>query len=440
VTISAAALVAALITIAQFCSLNPLEGLGMSASFSGRMRMYSTLGNPNFVAAFLTAALPASLALLLAARYERMLGIASTLLIAAAVLLTGSRAGVLALVSALVVFAGVAIERRAARWLMFGVAALVCVLAAAAHLNSRTLSESARGRLFIAQVALSDGVAGSAFGSGPGSFAYLYPAKLGRFFSDPGREPLLRFAGHERHAQNDFVEAWCETGWLGLVSLVAVFAVWFHVAHHSMRETNGRVRHVNAAAIAGVAAIGVTALFGSPLHRAETWGVLWLWMAVPFARHQEPSREGYCALPLRFCGAALLSIVGSYVAFAPVASSYWLEQGHRQERRGRDELAREAYRSALRWDASSPDAHFNLVRATAKGGDLSDAISESRVASRFVNEPELVILRSRILQNAGQNEEAVRVLTVGARQFSYSQELRDELASYSATSAPASGR
>lgn len=429
VTISVAALVAALITVAQFCNLNPLEALGMSASFSGRMRMYSSLGNPNFVAAFLAAAIPAPLALSLRGGHDRGLGIASGLLIAVAVLLTGSRAGVLGMAAAVVAFAVMAIDNRAARWLMFGAVALVCIVVPATHFNSRTVSESASGRIFIWRVALSDGAAGSAFGSGPGSFAYLYPAKMGRFFSESGREPLLRFTGHERHAQNDFVEAWCDTGWLGLVSLLAVFGAWLFVACRLLSEGNGRMRHLTAAAMAGVAAVGTVALFDFPLHRAETWALLWLWMAVPFVEQEPPVREEHRPSPLRLCAAALLALLGSYYAFAQVASSYWLGHGQTQERHGRVELAREAYQSSLRWDTSSPDANFNLVRATAKAGDLPGAVSQSRLASRFVNEPELIILRSRIEQNAGQSDAAVRELEAGVRLFPYSQELREELAS-----------
>jgi hypothetical protein len=67
---------------------------------------------------------------------------------------------------------------------------------AAAHVNPRTISENLHGRGFIWKVALADGAASSAFGSGPGSFGYLYPTRMGRFFSEAGHANLLRFAGH----------------------------------------------------------------------------------------------------------------------------------------------------------------------------------------------------------------------------------------------------
>jgi tetratricopeptide (TPR) repeat protein len=123
-----------------------------------------------------------------------------------------------------------------------------------------------------------------------------------------------------------------------------------------------------------------------------------------------------------------------------VGSSYSLRQGQIREREGRLEAAREAYRAALRWDRASPDANFNFVRALAKGGDLPGALAQSRVASVFVNEPELIILRSRIQQNAGYRDQAINELRAGIRVFPYSQELREELASCASIEATATGR
>jgi Flp pilus assembly protein TadD len=72
-----------------------------------------------------------------------------------------------------------------------------------------------------------------------------------------------------------------------------------------------------------------------------------------------------------------------------------------------------------------------LVRAEAKAGDYAGALAQSKSATRFVNEPELYLLRSRILQNAGQESEARRELEAAMRLFPYSAELRAEAASYS---------
>lgn len=430
-TISVSAALVSLLTIAQFWNLNLLAFSGAPGVSAGRMRMYSTLGNPNFVASFLAAAIPAPLALAFGSCHRRVLWLSTALVIAVGIVLTGSRAGVLALVAAVLVFATTAIRNGLARWSVVGALALVCVLGAAAHLNPRTASESLRGRAFIWKVALADGAARSAFGSGPGSFGYLYPTRMGRFFSEPGHGNLLRFAGHERHAQNDFVEAWHDTGWLGLTSLLAIFGLWLGSMWIRFRHQEAAMRATTAAAMAGVAALLVASMFDFPLHRAETWTLLWLWMAVPFAERAltAPPRP-LRFLPVRYCIAGLLIVVGACFSFAQVASGYWLRQGQTQEREGHVEAARESYRSALRWECASPDANFNFVRAMGKSGDLSGALAQSHVASRFVNEPELTILRSRIQQNSGNSELAMRELRSGMRMFPYSQELRNEFDSY----------
>jgi O-antigen ligase len=430
-TISGTATLVALFTIAQFWNLDLLAFSGVSGVSASRMRMYSTLGNPNFVASFLAAAVPAPIALALGKCHQRAPWIVTSLVIAMGIVLTGSRAGVLALVAAVVVFGAITIRNRVAWWSVIAGLAIVCVCVAIVHFNPRTATESLHGRYFIWKVTLADGAARSALGSGPGSFGYLYPIRMGRFFSDPSHANLLRYAGHERHAQNDFVEAWHDTGWLGLTSLLAIFGLWLGLMRIHLRDEQASVRAATATAVAGVAALLVTAMFDFPLHRAETWTLLWLWMAVPFAKQESPTPRALRFVPVRCFGAGLLIVVGGCFAFVQVASSYWLRQGQIQEREGHVEAARKSYRSALRWERESPDANFNFVRAMAKTGDLSGALAQSHVASRFVNEPELIILRSRIQQNIGNIDLAMHELQSGMRMFPYSQELREELASYS---------
>jgi Flp pilus assembly protein TadD len=112
-----------------------------------------------------------------------------------------------------------------------------------------------------------------------------------------------------------------------------------------------------------------------------------------------------------------------------LAASFEVAKGQLDEDHEHPESSSAAYRAALRWDPSSPDANFNLVRALAKAGDVSGALAQSKAAARYVNEPELYILRSRILQNADRKNEARRELEEALQHFPYSEELRREIAS-----------
>jgi hypothetical protein len=212
IAIAAAAVLVSLLTTAQFFGMQGPGMFGFLSNATGRMRMYSTLGNPDFVAAFLAVSLPAAIGLSITAQRLRVLCIPASVLIGAGLLLTGSRGGVIALAAGVTVIAFAGMRRRAP---MMVAVVVACALAAGTQLNARTPWESLRGRILIWQVSLGGGAARSALGSGPGTFASEYPVRLGQFFTEPGRQPLLRFASPERHAQNDFVEAWHETGWLG---------------------------------------------------------------------------------------------------------------------------------------------------------------------------------------------------------------------------------
>jgi Flp pilus assembly protein TadD len=163
-------------------------------------------------------------------------------------------------------------------------------------------------------------------------------------------------------------------------------------------------------------------------------------MAVPLLSPVLPTAFRPRWMSLKYAGAALLLIAGCYFAFAPLAASYEVAKGELDENHERPEPSATAYRAALRWEPSSPDANFNLVRALAKAGDVSGALAQSRAAARYVNEPELYILRSRILQNAGRKIEARHELEEALQLFPYSEELRGEIASLSLPGAEAEKR
>jgi len=441
IAMTAAAVLVSVVALAQFQGVNLPGGLGAYAGSGDRMRIYATLGNPDFVAAFLAVALPAAMGLGIAAGRLRALWISASVLIGVAILLTGSRGGVIALAAGVAVIAAAGMRGSGrSRGAVLAAVAVACALAAGTHLNSRTPLESLRGRMLIWQVSLGEGAARSAMGSGPGSLAYEYPARLGRFFAEPGREALLRFASHERHAQNDYVEAWHDTGWLGLGSLLMLLGWWFGVAVRRLRACEDEARPGVAAAIAAVSALCAASLFDFPMHRAETWALFWIWMAVPLMELDVSPVPERAMAWARYAGAGLLLVAGSYFAFAPLAASYETGKGESEESSGRLESSRAADCAALRWEPWQADANFNLVRVLAKMGDYRGALEQAGVAAQYVNEPELYILRSRILEKAGRSGEARGEIEAGVRAFPYSVELRDELASHMTRGTESAGR
>lgn len=460
IAITGSATLVALITIAQFFGFTTF---GIDASSASRMRMSATLGNPDFVATFLAIALPAAIASALAPARLRApttlliraanttapcpilsrffwrkggkppnylrAGSMASLLIALAILLTGSRCGIFAMTIGLAVHVLTSRPRHPRIRLAIAAATLlICSVAVTTTFNARTPSEVLRGRLFIWQVTLTDHAILQPLGTGLGTFAYNYPFNLGRYFSDPAHLPLLRFASHEQHAQNDFLEALHDTGWLGLASLLTVLAAWLIAALRILRSSASDTRPDTACAIASVAAFCAAALFDFPLHRADSLVLLCLSMAIPFASANQLSATQPRIPWPRYAAAAIILLLGSYFALAPLAASYQLALGASAESNQQFQQAIASYQNALRLQPSSPDANFNLVRALAETGDFDRALTQSIAAERYVNEPELYLLRVRILQNLDRDNEALRELNQGIRLFPYSKSLRKEIA------------
>jgi len=429
ISLSIAASLVSLLTVMQFFRIDSYVRIFALANATGRMRIFATLGNPDFVATFLAMALPSALGLAIASRSWRAFWIAVSSLIAVASLLSGSRCGMLALAAGALVIVLTQLRRHATSIVLVLITVLVlCTLSAGSWMNSRSIRESLQGRVLIWQVSLADGAAQSALGSGPGSFAHEYPVRLGRYFSNSGREPMLRFASLERHAEDDYVEAWHDTGWLGLVALLALLGLWFRIAVRRLRQSEDEARTAIAVAIASVTALCVASLFDFPMHRAETWALLWIFMAVPMRMADLTLAHPRLSFT-RCAGGLVILVLGSGLALAPLVVSYKLAEGESDEEQNRLGAAQEDYRAVLRWDRSSSDANFELVRVMAKLGDYNGALEQSRIAARYVNEPELYLLRARILENAGLDVAARNELEAAVRLFPYAKVLQRELKS-----------
>ena len=427
----------AIITLAQhFLRVDLFALFGHESPTSGRMRLYSTLGNPDFVGTYLAAALPA---VLVSSRrgFWRTVQVATAITICAAVIVTGSRAGLLALAVAAVVFFAVA-HRVSRRTMIVGAIAVCLVLAGtfARRFNARSLGETLRGRTMIWHVTLAEHNASWLVGSGPNTFAYLYPERLGRFLAEASRASLMRFAGHERHAQNDFLEMLSENGVLGVAAFGALLLAWLLWMFRKLPSATESSRAGEfAAALAGIAAVSTAGLFDFPLHRAETWALFSVWFAVPLTLALEDTantdkriQSVRLGLTVRAVAAVVVCAVAIPIALRPAVASYWIGTAERHEDAGQIEAAEKALYDALALEPASPTAQFDLTRVLAKQDRFEAALEQSRLAVRFVNEPELYILRSRICMALSDPERARAELQRATELFPYSDELSDELA------------
>jgi O-antigen ligase len=261
----------------QYAGADPLRWLGwIPETFSSpRMRVYGTLGNPDFVAAWCAGTLPL---IVMAAAERRGAGVLPALarwgplaLHLGAMLATGSRVFLLALPAAAVAM----LVRRAAlnKWWLALAAAFV--VAAVWLSPARPLGTTIEGRLYLARVTASGWRHVPLTGHGPGSFEIQFARLQVEWLREhPGERAARAFAGAADHAHNDYLEMLIE---LGPVGLGAFFALAGLLAWSARRV--GRDRHAPGA-WGGVAALAAVALVDFPFHRPAEWALFWMFLGI----------------------------------------------------------------------------------------------------------------------------------------------------------------
>lgn len=268
----AAAIVAAW-AVLQWLGVDPWAAVGWApaGAFGPRMRVYSTLGNPNHVGAFLAAVLPlVALPVLVSPR--RWTNPANAILVGAAIVATGSRGALLGAAAGLswLLLSGVVPRRAGAVTLLIGLAAIGTGVILG---PSRTLGETWRGRVYIWSVAAPHLLNHPVTGWGPGSFAATYPLWEAGIERGVDRD-VRTYAAAQVHAHNDYVERLSELGVPGVVVWCAILA-WVLAAARARKD--GSEGAIAAAAAAGVAALAAVSLVDFPMQRLVqrfTWWTL----------------------------------------------------------------------------------------------------------------------------------------------------------------------
>lgn len=274
--------VVAAIALLQWADLDPfrLAGWTVSGYGSERMRVLATLGNPNFVAATLAAAVPLAWALAQAGKQRGLfMGIltAETL----AVLATGSRAGILALAAGM---GWLGLLGKIPPRLIAAATALLLLLLPL--LPSRSILTTIEGRFYIWKVSAAHLGERPLLGWGPGGFEPKFIEWETRYWqAGHGKDRERPFAQLQAHAHNEYLEAMVDGGILGLAGLLALLGSFLVFAFRNAK-IGGDLATGGAG---GVVALSAASLVDFPLHRPAELVLLWTLMAVAFLACRKPS-------------------------------------------------------------------------------------------------------------------------------------------------------
>ena len=222
--------VAALYGLAQYLGLDPFVWKGAFGA-----NVFSTIGNPDYLAAYLASASPFALMIVADGSFSAPLRAAACILsvIAGAVVaLTGARVELVVYLAVLTGFALLAGARQRPAGLRLALitvaaSAAACLLALA-FLAPKPTSFSSGGAQAaeIRRSSLAMAKKAGLAGFGPGSFWVHYP-------SFRSQEQILMHHRHNiqtDHAGNELLEQWAEGGLIGALLWLALFAVTLYKA------------------------------------------------------------------------------------------------------------------------------------------------------------------------------------------------------------------
>jgi putative inorganic carbon (hco3(-)) transporter len=264
----------AVVASLQWAGVDPFASLGWSPPVDGlsvRMRVYGTLGNPNFVGGLMAMSVPLAAAVLAQSQTRiAALGVLSSLVaLLTALVATGSRGALLGLVAGTLTWAWL-------RWSPRAVAAccivVVVVGVAAARSPARPLQTTLDGRVYLWRVVAPHALAQPMTGHGPGAVALRFP----QWQRDADAQGLAdpRFRGLTDHVHNDALEALVERGVPGALALALPLLSVALLARRRRPPADAVLAGGVAAVVAGLACASVD----FPLARPTE--LVWWWLAV----------------------------------------------------------------------------------------------------------------------------------------------------------------
>jgi len=268
VAVLASASIVGVWALLQFVGLDPLQAVGWlpTGAYVARMRVHATLGNPNFVGAYLACVLPLAAADLLPRRRQAVVFGVILMAIAA----TTSRGACLGAVAGVAAMTAAHRSRRSLA-LLLATLLMATVVVGAGGGGTRPIEDTARGRWYILTVAAPHLLERPFAGFGPGSFGLLYPGWEVEHWTSAGVDTTVRrYAAAQRHSHNDYVELLSDLG-------VPALLLWLSLTASVVATGFGGSTLTGSAAAAGVIALSAVSLVDFPLQRpveAFSWWTL----------------------------------------------------------------------------------------------------------------------------------------------------------------------
>ena len=326
-------------------------------------------------------------------------GIAS-LLCFLTVVLSGSRAGVLSLCTAMVIVTAFRINLlsffKKRRWLLIPFivgAVMICV--GMYHIKS----DSANGRMFVWQICMDLIKGHPLFGWGPGGFVKHYMDTQAAYFSMHPDSPYVMLADNVTHPFNEYIKL---TVNFGLVGLVASFSVLAIIVKRFLKLRDD----IKVTGLAVVTSVFVMCQFSYPFHYAAVWFIMAI-AILPALFKERKENDGIeilnasrCLLPMLFSVLLVVVLRMSYLDLKWAAIS-------KRSLAGYTERMLPYYESMKQPMRHNPLFLYNYAAELNYIGRYEESLTITEECIQGWKDYDVQILLADNLEKTGQFEEAI---------------------------------
>ncbi len=225
----------------------------------GRTRLFSTFGNPNYLAGYLAPSIPLTLVLfcLVRAKWQKVLCEAVIIVLYTGLLMTLCRGAwvslfisVIFILIALLAYQRIAFFKINKNWLIILAVPLVIVTIIYSTSNplnlkdttviqrvSSSVEQSSFKQRFLIWLSTIEMIREKPFlGISIGTFGVHYPEYQGRVLSKEKNKGYIPAANKSINAHNDYLHLWAEVGIVGLICLIWIIIAFFKICFLSLKK------------------------------------------------------------------------------------------------------------------------------------------------------------------------------------------------------------
>ncbi len=420
-----------LVCVYGILQLTGLDFIEWARVFGGRMS--SSLGNPNFLAGYLAALIPVSIAstIVTGNKPRKILLLANTVFLITCLVLTQTRGSWLGFIASVLVFlilAGGALNKITRRRIYAGSAVIVILISAYITLADNSYTGKFKSifnpniasiyeRVFKWRTASEMIKDHPLLGVGMGAVKVNYA-----LYQEKARKKMrivLRGTS-ESQVHNEYMQIWAEAGILGLISFLGIIIVFFSGALKYLKTLEKKQKWIVIGIISAVAGILIDSISNFPLHIVPTGFLFWTYLAMTEDNKTESGREETSAgKPVQIISGAILSliIVLAWVKTTPVEFAADIHRSNADLANNAEnwQLAITEYEKAHRLSPVNGRICYDLGMAYVNIKDYDNAIIAFRESIKIRNYGEVYNDLANCYYLKGMKTEAIENWEVAVR-------------------------